>query len=214
MTEFCPHLWNTLTIDHKGDVYNCCLIQPAKLGSIYTDKLSELINLPEIVGIRQRSLNGDLNCYHDCNLIEKSHINSQEIGNNDLICNYSDFKTLYVDFGLKCNISCIMCRQRARYRTDRRTLNSEFLIKNIDIEPFSDIFLQGGEPLFIDECLKYMTFLAKRRKKYSLFTNGILINREMASRLAEEAKMIGISLNAATKKLMKLSIEAHRGNGF
>lgn len=200
MTEFCPHLWNTITIDHKGDVYNCCLIQPKKLGSIYADKLSELVNIPEIVAIRQSSLNGNLHCYQDCNFIEKSDINPQKIGKVSPFCNYSDFKTLYVDFGLKCNISCVMCRQRERYKTDKMTLNSDFLIRNIDTKPFSDIFLQGGEPLYIDECLRYMAFLAKNNKKYSLFTNGVLIDKEMASRLAEEAKMIGISLNAATKK--------------
>jgi len=74
------------------------------------------------------------------------------------------------------------------------------LIRHIDISPFSTIFLQGGEPLCIDECLKYMAYLAKNQKKYSLLTNGTLIDENMAARLAKEAKLISISLNAATKE--------------
>ena len=100
---------------------------------------------------------------------------------------------------MKCNISCIMCRQKERYKTDQTILNAEMLLNHINIEPFRNIFLQGGEPLFIDECLKYMTHLAEKRKKYSLLTNGLLIDEELAERLAREANIISISINAATK---------------
>lgn len=200
MTEYCPHLWQTITIDHKGDVYSCCLIQPAKMGSIYTDKLSDLINVPEIVKLRQESLQGKLPCYSGCNLIEKTPIDADNLKNYSPLCNYTDFQTIYLDFGLKCNISCIMCRQRERYKTDKSGLNADILISNIDIQPFKNIFLQGGEPLYIDECLKYMDHLAEKGKKYSLLTNGLLINDKMAGKLAKEANLVSVSLNAATKK--------------
>lgn len=199
MTEFCPHLWDTITIGHKGDVYNCCLIQPTKLGNIYTDKLHDTINGPEIIRLRCESLQGKLPCYKDCNLIDKTPLHEMDERYNNPVCKYSDLHTLYVNFGLKCNISCIMCRQRKRYITDKTVLNADVLMRNIDIEPFSDIYLQGGEPLYIDECLKYMNHLAHCRKKYSLLTNGLLIEKEMAAKLAEEAKLVSISLNAATK---------------
>jgi radical SAM protein with 4Fe4S-binding SPASM domain len=199
MTEFCQHLWNTITVDHRGDVYNCCLIQPAKMGSIYSENLSDLINKPEIIRLRQNSLTGSLPCYSGCNLIDKTKNNSQKYENFPLLCNYAGFRTLYLDFGMKCNISCVMCRQRIRYKTDQTLLNADILIRHIDFTPFENIFLQGGEPLFIDECLKLMAYLAKNGKKYSLLTNGLLINEKMAARLAKEAGIVSISLNAATK---------------
>jgi hypothetical protein len=34
----------------------------------------------------------------------------------------------------------------------------EFLLKNVNISPFKEIILQGGEPLFIEECLNYMSY--------------------------------------------------------
>ena len=211
MTEYCPHLWQTITIDHKGDVYSCCLIKPTKMGSIYNDKLSDLINVPEIVRLRRESLQGRLSCYSECNLIEKTPVDANNLRNLNPLCNYADFQTIYVDFGLKCNISCIMCRQRERYKTDKSGLNAEILMRNIDIQPFSNIILQGGEPLYIGECLKYMDHLAKNGKKYTLLTNGLLIDEKMAVRLAKEAKLISISLNAATKKIHE---KVNRGSSW
>jgi len=199
MTEFCPHLWHTVTIDHKGDVYSCCLIQPTKMGSIYKEKLSEVINEPEIRRLRHASIKGDLPCYADCNLINKPLSGFKEDLNLNTYCDPANLQTIYINFGMKCNISCVMCRQRARYRTDKEILSSKMLIRHIDILSFSNFFLQGGEPLFINECLEFMAYLAGKGKKYSLLTNGTLIDDQMASKLAMEAKLISISLNAATK---------------
>ncbi len=201
MTGFCPHLWKTITIDHKGDVYHCCKIQPEILGSIYNQDLISLINTPEIVRVRQSALNGDLPCFADCNLIQKDILPSASVNST---CDYHQLTDLYLDFGMKCNISCIMCRQRERYTFDKRTLDYSVLTKNIDFSPFKNIYLQGGEPLYIDQCLKMMTYLGEIRKKYSLLTNGLLINDTMAEVLARDAKMISISINAATKHTHEL----------
>ena len=199
MTLFCPHLWETITIDHRGDIFNCCLIQPAKMGNIYVDCLSDVINKPEISRIRNKSMKGTLPCYAGCNILDKPKINLLKNENLQPKCNYADLKTIYIDFGMKCNISCVMCRQKERYKMDQTILNAEMLLNHIDIRPFKNIFLQGGEPLFINECLKYMTLLAEKRKKYSLLTNGLLIDEEMAKRLAREANIVSISVNAATR---------------
>jgi len=170
------------------------------MGSIYLDTLSDLINKPEIVRLRQRSLSGSLPCYANCNLIKKTKSDPLKNKNLRPRCNYSDFQTIYIDFGMKCNISCVMCRQRDRYKTDQTLLNTDLLIRHIDFSPFTNIFLQGGEPLFIDECINLMTYLAKNGRKYSLLTNGLFINEKMAARLAKEASIVSISLNAATKE--------------
>jgi sulfatase maturation enzyme AslB (radical SAM superfamily) len=179
------------------------------MGSIYSDKLSDIINKPEITRLRHKSLLGSLPCYPGCNLIDKTKNDPLKYANLQPQCNYAGFQTIYIDFGMKCNISCVMCRQRDRYKTDQTLLNTEQLISHIDFSPFANIFLQGGEPLFIDECLKLMTYLAETGKKYSLLTNGLLINERMAARLAKEASIVSISLNAATKATHE---EVNRGS--
>lgn len=197
MSEYCYHLWKTVTIDHKGDIYHCCKIKPLNLGSIYKNKLCAVLNGNEIRELRDNSLHSELPCYKSCNLIDKT--DSITVDNTE-VCQYSNLTDLYLDFGMKCNISCIMCKQRERYKTDKRGLTSDILIRNIDFTPFQNIYLQGGEPLFIDECLKIMDYLSSIGKRYSILTNGILIDDKMAKRLAQEAALVSISLNAATKE--------------
>ena len=196
MTEYCPHLWKTVTIDHKGDVFHCCKIKPLSLGSIYEKHLSELLNIPEIQSVREESLHGTLPCYADCNLIRKPCDAASDITK---ACDYNRLTDLYVDFGMKCNICCVMCKQREKYKTDKRDLTCAILKKNIDYSPFQHIYLQGGEPLYIEECLKFMDYLSSIGKKYSLLTNGLLIPDSMAKKLTRNAALISISLNAATK---------------
>lgn len=201
MTGFCPHLWKTITIDHKGDVYHCCKIQPGTLGSIYNQDLLSLINTPGIETIRASALQGELPCFVECNLIPKYLLPPSSISPS---CDYQQLTDLYLDFGMKCNISCIMCKQREKYISDKRGLESSILVKNIDFRPFENIYLQGGEPLYIGECLKLMTHLGQIGKKYSLLTNGLLIDDHMAELLAKNAKLVSIALNAATKQTHEL----------
>ncbi len=196
MTKYCPHLWRTVTIDHKGDVFHCCKINPLNLGSIYEKHLSERLNTPEIQSVREKSLHGTLPCYADCNLIRKPCDAASDLTK---ACDYNRLTDLYVDFGMKCNICCVMCKQREKYKTDKRGLTCAILKKNIDYSPFQHIYLQGGEPLYIEECLKFMDYLSSIGKKYSLLTNGLLIPDSMAKKLASNADLISISLNAATK---------------
>lgn len=198
MSTYCPDLWNSLTIDNRGYVYSCCLIKPACLGNIYQSLLRNLVNDPAILKERENSLNGQLECYSTCNWVKKGTLPRERIARSNV--EYDKMSYLHLNFGEKCNISCIMCRQRQRYPINPWTLDSEVLKKNIDIRPFYDIVIQGGEPLFINECLKYMSYLGNIGKKYTLLTNGLLIDDLLADQLSKDAKIVCISLNAATKK--------------
>ena len=60
--------------------------------------------------------------------------------------------------------------------------------------------LRGGEPLHIQECLDFMSHLEVVGKRYSLLTNGLLIDDHRAERLARHAHDVVVSLNGATKK--------------
>ncbi|MBD3213272.1 MAG: radical SAM protein [Candidatus Lokiarchaeota archaeon] len=195
---FCPDLWDGVTIIKTGDVYSCCLTKPQKLGNIYKSHLKDIINNRIIKSYRVKSLKGNLECYEKCNFVRKNIINVKIPDNIEI--NYRDLKRLHISFSEKCNIQCIMCHHPINHKRYKITIDHSILIKNIDISPFENILIQGGEPLCIDNCLYYLDYLATMGKKYLLLTNGTLIDKEMARRLAKEAKGVVISINAATKK--------------
>lgn len=202
MDTYCPDLWNSLTVDNRGNVYSCCLIKPTCIGNIYKSELRNLVNDPNIVKARENSLDGKLECYSTCNWIEKGALRREH--NISSHVEYDRMSYIHLNFGEKCNISCIMCRQRLRYPTNPWILDPEVLAKNVDVKPFKDIVIQGGEPLLIAECLRYMSYLGSIGKKYTLLTNGLLIDNKLSDQLSQEAKIVCVSLNAATKRTHEL----------
>jgi len=198
MDTYCPDLWDSLTIDNRGNIYSCCLIKPVCFGNIYQSELKNLVNDQAIVTERENSLNGTLKCYSECNWVDKTAFHRERIADSHV--DYEKMSYLHLNFGERCNISCIMCRQRERYASNPRILDPEVLKEKIDVKPFTDIVIQGGEPLFIAECLEYMRYLGSIGKKYTLLTNGLLIDDRLANQLSKDAKIVCISINAATKK--------------
>lgn len=79
-------------------------------------------------------------------------------------------------------------------------LDVNVVIRNVDLTPFTTIMLRGGEPLVLRPCLEYMSYLEKIGKRYTVLTNGILIDDGRAQRLAEHAHSVIVSLNGATKE--------------
>jgi sulfatase maturation enzyme AslB (radical SAM superfamily) len=169
---------------------------PLKAGNIYHNHLSEIINCSALIQCREESLSGYLSCYKDCNWT-RCEPDQSTAGS---IIHYNQLKNITIVFGELCNISCIMCNQRMRKIPDVSMLNHDILIKNVDISPFNNIFLTGGEPLLIPECLNYMKYLASINKKFSLSTNGMLLTEEMSDFLSPNLNFITFSINAFTKK--------------
>lgn len=196
-TAFCPHLWRAFAIRNNGDVFNCCLSKPVRIGNIYKDDLKTFSKLQIVIEARKRSLTGTLECYNGCNFIKKD-IPPEKIPTH-INVKYSDLKRLDLMFGEACNIACIMCKQAAKVNKSQDVLDTSVLIEHIDVEPFQDIALQGGEPLFIPECLQYMDYLEDVGKGYTILTNGLLIDEAMTERLVHHANRVIVSINAATK---------------
>ena len=197
-TSYCDDLWNGFTINKNGDVYCCCHLKPFVVGNIYHNKLDELLNTSEILEYRKKSLEGKLECYSSCNLVKKNLISLND--KSKIVVDYDNLRRLHINFGELCNIRCIMCEHPLRHSKDSTILDYNILINNIDISPFEEILIQGGEPLCLSSCLKYIDYLEKMNKKYILLTNGLLINKKIASKLANNASIISISINAATKE--------------
>lgn len=193
---YCPFLWNGFTIDNTGNVFSCCHIQPSSFGNVYHRKLKNLVNTHEIIEFRIKSITGNLDCFKTCNLFDKSQNYNFH---RDPYVEYENMEILHIHFGNKCNINCIMCKHPLQFLNDSSLLNEKMLIKNVDISPFEDIIIQGGEPLFIENCIRYLHYLHRQGKKFILLTNGLLINEKLADMLSKSAKTVSISINANTK---------------
>ncbi|MCK4339930.1 MAG: radical SAM protein, partial [Candidatus Cloacimonetes bacterium] len=82
----------------------------------------------------------------------------------------------------------------------KRNMDYKKIAENVDITPFESIEILGGEPLFIPSAKKFFDYITSKGKKVSLLTNGTLINKKWAEKIALHSDFINISLNAATKQ--------------
>lgn len=198
MGTYCSYLWRRVYINRSGEVFACCHQKPVPYGNIHDAPLKELVNSPPALRLRMESLTGGLSCYPACNLLDKA-VSTAE-GHERSRIDYDSLRFLHISFGEACNIRCVMCDNPQRHRENPILLDSKLVIQNVDLAPFSDIMLRGGEPLYVQPCLDFIDHLERIGKRYSLLTNGILIDGERAQRLAEHAHSVIVSLNGATKE--------------
>jgi len=190
---YCPRLWQEIYIHKDGGVFSCCHCKPARIGNIYEDKLINIFNNDKIRYLRNDSLKGKLTCFRQCSLLDKEE---HPYIIKSLVADYGGLRRLKILFGETCNINCIMCRQDHK---NRASLDYEKLIKNVDISPFEEIEIQGGEPLFINSAKKFFEYASASSKKVDFLTNGLLIDGAWAEKIAKYSSKIYFSLNAATK---------------
>ena len=105
---YCPLLWSDVYIAPKGDVYSCCHRKPSSIGNINEDKLENIYNNAVIQRLRQESLDGKLECYEQCTIIDK---HAKHKAPKTTTVKYADLRKLKIEFGELCNISCVMCWQ-------------------------------------------------------------------------------------------------------
>ncbi len=195
---YCSELWSNITINKYGDVYNCCLLNPGKIGNIKNNSISELINNDIAINFRELSLLGNLECYEKCTLVNKDEIDQNKHSKIDI----NDLKTIHISCSEACNINCIMCNHPKRDKINPVELPFSSL-SNIDFKIFDNIIIQGGEPLYIKSCLELIDYLSKNNLKFILLTNGLLIDNDIAKNIAKNGKSISISINSATKETHK-----------
>ena len=195
---FCSYLWEGIYINRSGEVFACCHQKPVPYGNIHSAPLSELVNSFSALRLRSDALKGKLSCYPSCNLLDKEHSFPQ--GNERMRIDYKSLKRLHISFGEACNIRCVMCNNPQNHATNPILLDPKVVIRNVDVTPFMTIMLRGGEPLVLRQCLAYMDYLEEIGKRYTILTNGILIDDSRAHRLAEHAHSVIVSLNGATKE--------------
>jgi len=192
---FCPRLWNEAFIDKEGHVFACCHKKPLPIGDIHREKLRDIYNNRIMQELRRQSLSGRLNCYRNCTLLRKEE--SSPAGNAGVQIDYLILKRLKIAFGDACNIHCIMCHRSMK---DGSVLDFEKVKEQVDLTPFDNIEIQGGEPLFIRPARDFFDYASSLGKKVSFLTNGMLIDEGWAKKIALHSAFINFSLNAATSK--------------
>lgn len=193
-STYCHRLWDEIFINEWGNIYSCCHQRPCKFGNIKNIKLIDVVNCDKIKNYREKSLKGKLHCFKHCNLLHKRELLNLK---SSSIVDYSELKRIKISFGQGCNINCIMCWQNSK---SKRNMDYKKIAENVDITPFESIEILGGEPLFIPSAKKFFDYITSKGKKVSLLTNGTLINKKWAEKIALHSDFINISLNAATKE--------------
>lgn len=195
--RYCFWLWSTLYIRNDGDVYVCCHNEPGIIGNIHKQNLKEIWASRKLERYRKLCLEGRLMCMADCNLYPKDLVQKRD-KRRSVTVPYEGLKRLWLLFGTKCNISCVMCPQD---HDSGMILSNKVLLNNIDFKEIREIVVAGGEPMFMRECLDTCQYvMEKYGKKIDIVTNGTIMNPQWAENIAKHANFINISINAATKE--------------
>ena len=206
---FCPMLWKAVFIDQMGRVFACCHSRPTVIGNIHEQNLQDIYNSETMRNFRQKSLNNELQCFAWCSLLKQECFNvCTRLQKHDLlrlenplIADFNELVFLMLNYGNACNVRCIMCRQN---HENEKSIDYERLIKNVDKIPFKIIYIQGGEPLFLEGAKKFFNYAVSKNMKPCFLTNGMLIDEEWAKKIVLYSPAVFISINAATKKMHEL----------
>ena len=107
----------------------------------------------------------------------------------------------YFNFGLDCNLNCIMCSQKHLRRQKYHILPSSIFENLQDYFPYAErITLVGGEPLLIRDCIYFIDKFSKQKQledvTLGLITNGTLLDKYLPLLRRIKRLNIAISLDA------------------
>ena len=97
-----------------------------------------------------------------------------------------------------CNLKCLHCRGMAEEELDTRTLLR--VAEEIPSLRPRWVILEGGEVLLRDELLQVIDILRRDNVKVYLISNGMLLTREIARKLADLDVNLMISIDGADRK--------------
>lgn len=103
----------------------------------------------------------------------------------------------------ECNLRCKHCYTSAGVKEpeELKTEHVLHVIDHLDCAGISNIIMSGGEPLLRDDLEVILADLTERDIPFTLYTNGLLLNRERQQSLKEAgAEFFSLSLNGTAKK--------------
>jgi MoaA/NifB/PqqE/SkfB family radical SAM enzyme len=172
----CTFPWTDLQINYDGTYGVCCFHAPFKRP---TDNLLELWNSSQVLQMRMYIEKYDAVesiCHHCAMHYKDSEQNTYDTHTRELLPYH-----LYINFGLQCNLSCIMCSQKGIKKEYREILDPHILYNQIEsLEKLKQITIIGGEPFAINEVINFLKFLSeynlRKKVRVKCITNGTLIH--------------------------------------
>jgi pyruvate-formate lyase-activating enzyme len=118
----------------------------------------------------------------------------------DLILESTPVK-FYLNFGLACNLNCVMCSQQDERKTDHRELSVERLLALKEhMIVANELALIGGEPLVLPSARRFITAITAdadyANVQLSLYSNGALLHKFLDRLQAMRRVNIIISLDS------------------
>ena len=123
--------------------------------------------------------------------------------------------TVYFTVTRECNLRCSYCYMSRKNRSHTR-MSLEGAHQALDrireINPRSHITVTGGEPFSHDGLLDILAAIEERGMRFSVLSNGTLIDDRIAERLTEfpHLERVQVSVDGVTEKTHSLT----RGNSF
>jgi sulfatase maturation enzyme AslB (radical SAM superfamily) len=200
--ERCGQPWFELQIEYNGKVGCCCYYRFKKdrfNDPFHVDAYWNGEKFQELRGVIASNSAAGTGC-EGCQYIKyvspsdftaiPEALNQLQLDNwKRALRNYEEKKRVvdsypvkyYMNFGLACNLNCIMCCQADDRKTDKRQLPVEPLLelKEYFLQA-NEIAIIGGEPLALPNARKFIETITRdpdySNVKLSVFTNGTLLH--------------------------------------
>lgn len=213
--KFCSLPFDTLQIDHDGDVQlcDCQYHMPYTIGNIYKNTLTEIWNSESGKKVRQSVLDEEFTyCSWNCSHLPLLPLRPQ------FISPVPEFPVkIKIDLDRSCNLKCASCRETTIMEKNGTRIQKQIEIfdeikqwavsnptKILKILPMAsgEIFASHSGLHFLNS----LTNLEVKNIKLHITTNGTLLfrNRDMLIKLNELISQIDISIDAATPETYAL----------
>jgi radical SAM protein with 4Fe4S-binding SPASM domain len=208
--KFCQTPFDTLQINHDGDVQlcDCQMHMPYTIGNIFKNSLEEIWSNSEAELVRQSVFDGDFTyCSWSC-----VRLNQPLADRPDTIPVVRNFpKIIKLDLDLSCNLKCPSCREAVIIEKNSDKIQKQVQLfeeikqwalsnptQSITVIPLGsgEIFASHSGQKFLESLRDY----PHRNLKLHITTNGTLItkNKDLLDNIKHLIKICVVSIDAAT----------------
>jgi radical SAM protein with 4Fe4S-binding SPASM domain len=123
-----------------------------------------------------------------------------------------NLRTVHLNLTAKCNLKCTYCYADERGSSQNPLQIADYLSIMDSVNNLcknAEIVLTGGEPLLARPALDVATYAKRSGNQVHILTNGTLIDKNNASRIAEISDLTKVSLDGSTAEIN----DALRGKG-